>query len=80
MIEAKKFKAMGTRSGIPDTFLPVPKRGFHGLFIEFKSQTGSLSPEQDRIINQLLLSNYAVFVCRDSLKAIQITKWYLNIK
>lgn len=53
---AARLKAEGVRAGIPDIFLDVPRRGFHGLRIELKapggngSKPGSLEPEQlDRL-------------------------------
>lgn len=41
-----QMKALGAKKGVPDLLLPV-KRGIHpGLAIEFKSATGSTTPEQ----------------------------------
>ena len=38
--QAKIAKGQGMLSGVPDLFLPVPKNGYHGLFIEMKSEKG----------------------------------------
>ena len=45
-------------SGVPDLFLPVPKKGFHGLFIEMKSQQGRVSVSQSRFY--LLRMNWVI--------------------
>jgi hypothetical protein len=33
---ARRFKAMGVQSGVPDICMPVPKGGFVGLWVELK--------------------------------------------
>lgn len=35
-IEAAKLKATGTKAGVSDMFLAVPRAGWHGFFIELK--------------------------------------------
>lgn len=51
-IVASRMKAEGVRTGVWDVFLPLPRREFHGLYIEMKRSTrrnhkdGGLSPEQ----------------------------------
>ncbi|MCK9234946.1 MAG: VRR-NUC domain-containing protein [Acholeplasmataceae bacterium] len=36
VVVATKLKAMGTKPGVPDLFLPVARHGVHGLYIELK--------------------------------------------
>ena len=40
------LKRMGVKSGVPDLHLPVPRKGFHGLYIELKSAKGHVSDNQ----------------------------------
>ena len=43
-----KLKRMGVKAGVPDLFLPVPRGGFHGLWIEMKRRKGGrVSEGQD---------------------------------
>lgn len=41
---AAKLKAEGVKAGVPDIFLPVPRNGYHGLFIELKELKGADQP------------------------------------
>ena len=44
--QAKVAKGQGMLSGVPDLFLPVPKNGYHGLFIEMNSEKGRVTENQ----------------------------------
>ncbi len=35
-VTAAKLKQSGVKAGVADVCLPVPSKGFHGLYIEFK--------------------------------------------
>lgn len=81
----RKLKAEGVLAGIPDTFLPVPKIHNNtiikaGLFIEFKSPAGKLSPTQSIIKEALIKNHYEYAVCRTSSEALDIVLDYLDIK
>lgn len=56
--EAQRLKAEGLKSGVPDTFLAVPKGPYHGLFIELKHGDNQPSPEQNRWIAALRSMGY----------------------
>ncbi len=43
---AATSKGQGLRKGIWDVHVPFPRGGYCGLWIEFKSSVGKLSPEQ----------------------------------
>lgn len=79
--EAARFKRMGVKAGVPDLFLPVPRSGCHGLFIELKAPRGKLSDYQRGWLERLKLSGYAVAVCygadearRDILRYLELEK------
>jgi len=62
---AARLKREGVKPGIPDVCLPVPRKGYHGLYLELKRQKGGkLSPDQIRVIGELREEGYRVDVCR----------------
>ena len=76
---AKKAVRLGTVKGVPDVFLPVPRKGFHGLWIELKRQKGGVvSDEQSKYHEQLRLHGYQVDVCHGSGEAVKVITSYLN--
>jgi hypothetical protein len=77
--EARKLKATGTKSGVPDLFLPVPRSPKHGLFIEMKVGRNKCTDNQKKWIRNLLEQGYEVKVCYSCEEAIQVIKKYLNI-
>jgi hypothetical protein len=85
---ARAMQAEGVKPGVPDLFLPVARRGFHGLFLEMKragakpkSETarGPVSVEQARWIQALMLQGYRAEVCYGSAAAIDTLTEYLTI-
>lgn len=69
----------GRRPGPPDTCLPVPTEEFHGLWIEFKSDTGTLSAEQKDFCVFLREAGYRVEVSRTWTYAANVTISYLDL-
>jgi hypothetical protein len=63
IITAKMLKDEGVKPGVPDLFLPVPRRGYHGLYIEMKIKGGKLSDDQKKWIFELKQQGYMVLVC-----------------
>ena len=65
IIVAKKLKAEGALSGVPDLCVPIAKKGFHGLYIEIKNgNAGRLSENQKTTISKLQSEGYKCEVCR----------------
>jgi hypothetical protein len=82
---ANKMTAEGVKKGVPDLCLPVPRRGFHGLYIEMKTiyasgKKGNVKPEQQAWINELLGMGYYADVCYSADEAIDRLKWYLDLR
>jgi hypothetical protein len=68
VIVAKKLKASGVRAGVPDLFIPAPKKiagkVWHGLFVEMKRQKdGRVSPIQKEFMAGLHKMGYGCIVC-----------------
>ena len=76
--EAARFKAMGVKAGVPDLLLPVPRGGFHGLFIELKAPNGVKSSNQDKWLKALSAQGYSVHLCYGWEEASAVILDYLN--
>jgi hypothetical protein len=72
------FKLTGLKPGVPDVSFPVARCGFHGMYIEFKSKTGRISPEQKWWTERLTAEGYLVLTCRDWEIAAGHVQAYLN--
>ncbi len=73
-----RMKAEGMKRGIPDLFLPCSKRGYHGLYIEMKTEEGRLTPEQKDFLAYAEAAGYLDLVCRGADEAIEQIEWYLG--
>ena len=77
--EAGRFRAMGVKAGVPDLFLPVPRGGYHGLFVEMKrTKGGRVSREQQAWLEALRFRGYAAAVCRGWEVAARVIEWYIK--
>lgn len=52
------LKAAGMKAGVPDLSLPVPRRGFHGLYIEMKFGKGKTTKAQEEFMALLREQGY----------------------
>lgn len=83
---ANKLKAEGVKPGVPDVFVPIPNKQFHGLFLEFKRpeikhlkiKKGVVAPKQKEMIAHLRGLGYAVAVVYSAQQAWQTLENYLN--
>ena len=65
MAVAVKMKAEGVKKGVPDLFLPVPRKGYHGFYIEMKYGNGKTSKEQSEFLEFANYQGYhaGVYYC-----------------
>jgi len=79
-IQGAKLKAEGVKPGIPDLFLPVPRTGFHGCYIEIKKpgQRKSLSEEQKKFKTHAEIYGYSWVVCDHWEQVVETIKFYLS--
>jgi len=75
-----RMKAEGARKGTLDLFLAVARNGGNGLWVEMKTPTGRVSPEQVAMIADLRQQGYAVEICRSTDAAITTIMIYLGIR
>jgi hypothetical protein len=73
------MKAEGMKRGVPDLFLPVARRGYHGLYIEMKRDDGGvLSDEQKEFLAFAEAQGYRDQVCYGYDDAVKELEWYLE--
>lgn len=65
------------RKGFPDLFVTLPRLGYHGLFIEMKTDDGKLSEDQRKWLTLLTKEGYLCRVCRSVDAAVEITNKYV---
>jgi hypothetical protein len=71
---------MGVRKGVPDFLCTRPNKGWSGLAIELKSDTGSLSTDQKEWLSAHREDGYYCAVCRTLDQFIAAIMVYLNGK
>ncbi len=79
--EAARFKAQGTKAGIPDLQLTMARGGYFGLFIEFKAtvKPAPVSLEQQACIGRLNDQGYLAVVCRGHFDAMECLRAYMAL-
>ena len=76
------MKRQGVRRGVPDLFLPIPRGGYFGLWIEMKRTNASPSDTSDaqRDWHELLREQgYCVYICKGCLRAWRVLVWYMSL-
>ena len=79
-IRMNALKAEGLRPGVCDLFLPAARGVWHGMFVEMKTLTGTLHPNQQEFISAVTLEGYYVAVCYGVEKTVKSLEFYLSHK
>lgn len=77
-VEAKNLKRQGTKRGVPDVFLPLPKGNYHGLYIEMKAGKNKLTDKQREFLDYANKNGYSAHVCYGHREAIKVIENYLE--
>ena len=77
-LEAARLKKEGLLKGIPDVIVAKRTNDYGGLYLEFKTAEGKLSPEQVIIHNKLTAEGYKVEVVRSCEDALAVFKEYIG--
>jgi VRR-NUC domain-containing protein len=76
---ARKLKAEGVRAGVPDLCLPAARRGYHGLYIEMKSEEGVATKEQKAFLRGVLEESYCAVIAEGVDQAREVLAWHIGI-
>ena len=77
-IEAANLKRQGGKAGVPDLCLPVPKDGYHGLYIEMKFGKNKTTKDQEEWLKRLSQYGYKTAVCYGAEEAREVIKEYIG--
>jgi hypothetical protein len=77
--EAYMMSQQGVRKGVADLFLPSPRQGKHGLYIELKTDSGVQSPEQKKFQAHVESEGYQYELCRSWEAGKEVLIQYLGL-
>ncbi len=72
------LKREGLRPGVCDLFLSIPRRAWHGLYIEMKTEAGEPSDGQLDFIQAVIKQGYRAEICRSFTEARDLILNYLS--
>ena len=78
-VEGRHLKAQGLKRGVPDLCLPAARGGYHGLYIEMKTEAGRASADQVWWMEHLKAGGYCARLCHGWQSAVGVLEWYLGL-
>jgi hypothetical protein len=76
----KKLKTQGVMRGVPDWFVSVSNRKYHGLYIELKVGTNKQTDEQKLFEQRSTENGYLYEVCRTLEEFVKTITRYIHEK
>src|SRR5215510_13925294 len=76
---ARKLKAEGVLAGVADLCLPAARRGYHGLYLEMKSEDGVATEEQKEFLRGVSAEGYCAVIAHGVEAARSVLEWYIGI-
>ncbi|MBR1809649.1 MAG: VRR-NUC domain-containing protein [Paludibacteraceae bacterium] len=77
--QGRKLVAEGLLKGVPDIFVALARKNYHGLFIEMKAgKKGVVREEQTEMLTKLRQEGYCCAVCRTFEQFQQIIIEYMS--
>lgn len=79
VITAARMKKEGVVSGVSDLFLSVPKREFHGFYIEMKAGEGKLTENQEEFFRYASKNGYKCKKINSFDQFVREVEFYLDL-
>jgi hypothetical protein len=76
---ARKLKAEGVMAGVADLCLPAARRGYHGLYLEMKSESGVATEEQKEFLRSVSEEGYCAVIAQGADEARETLEWYIGV-
>ena len=76
---ARKLKAEGVLAGVADLCLPAARHGYHGLYLEMKSEEGVATEEQKEFLRGVSGEGYCAVIAEGVDEAKLTLEWYIGV-
>ena len=76
---ARKLKAEGVTAGVADLRLPAARRGYHGLYLEMKSEEGVAAKEQKEFLRGVSGEGYCAVIAQGVDEARATLEWHIGL-
>lgn len=73
-----QMKREGLRPGVADIYWPIARSGYHGLYIEMKTPTGSMREVQVEFRDFVIEQGYGWRLCRSYDEAFDMLRFYYD--